>query len=34
MLEACKSCNGRDYNVAKVEAAVQTKGVLNYTKYN
>ena len=29
-LEACKSCNGRDHNVARVPAAVQTKTVLKY----
>ena len=29
-LEACKSCNGRDHNVASVEAAVQTKEPLSY----
>ena len=29
-LEACKSCNGRDHNVAKVPAAIQTKTVLKY----
>ena len=29
-LEACKFCNGRDYNVAKVEAGVQTKEILQY----
>ena len=27
-LEACNFCNGRDYNVASVDAAVQTKEVL------
>ena len=31
-LEACKSCNGRDFNVASVEAAIQTKSPLEYTK--
>ena len=31
-LEACKSCNGRDFNVASVEAAVQTKKPIEYTK--
>ena len=29
---ACHSCNGRDHNVAKVEAGVQTKEVLKYQK--
>ena len=29
-LEACKSCNGRDHNVSKVEAALQTKIPLKY----
>ena len=29
-MEACKSCNGRDHNVARVAAAVQTKTVLKY----
>ena len=31
---ACHSCNGRDHNVSKVEAAVQTKEVLKYQKIN
>jgi organic radical activating enzyme len=31
-LEACKSCNGRDHNVASVDAAIQTKNPLEYTK--
>ena len=31
-LEACKSCNGRDHNVAAVDAAIQTKNPLQYTK--
>ena len=30
-LEACKSCNGRDHNVASVDAAIQTKKPLEYT---
>ena len=29
-LEACKSCNGRDHNVARVEAAVQAPTTLQY----
>lgn len=29
-LEACKSCNGRDHNVKKVEAALQAKEPLKY----
>ena len=29
-LEACKSCNGRDHNVPRVEAAVQAKEPLDY----
>ena len=29
-LEACKSCNGRDHNVASVDAAIQTKEPLSY----
>ena len=29
---ACHSCNGRDHNVAKVEAGVQTKEILKYQK--
>ncbi len=33
-LEACKSCNGRDHNVSKVEAAVQTKEPLKYEIVN
>lgn len=31
-LEACKSCNGRDHNVASVDAAIQTKKPLPYKK--
>ena len=31
-LEACKSCNGRDHNVASVDAAIQTKKPLSYKK--
>tara|TARA_A100001011_G_C14307363_1_gene843796 strand:+ start:2359 stop:3573 length:1215 start_codon:yes stop_codon:yes gene_type:complete len=31
-LEACNWCNGRDYNVANVEAAIQTKKPLDYKK--
>lgn len=31
-LEACKSCNGRDHNVSAVDAAIQTKNPLEYTK--
>ena len=31
-LEACKSCNGRDHNVANVDAAVQTKNPISYKK--
>ncbi len=31
---ACNYCNGRDHNVAKVEAGVQTKEVLKYEKIN
>ncbi len=31
-LEACKSCNGRDHNVASVDAAIQTKKPLAYKK--
>ena len=31
-LGACHSCNGRDHNVSKVDAAVQTKKVLEYKK--
>ena len=31
---ACHSCNGRDHNVSKVEAAIQTKEVLKYQKIN
>ena len=31
-LEACKSCNGRDHNVAAVDAAIQTKNPIQYTK--
>jgi hypothetical protein len=33
-LEACKSCNGRDHNVAKVDAAIQTKETLKYNIVN
>ena len=33
-LEACKSCNGRDHNVGRVEAAVQTKAPLQYKEVN
>jgi len=29
-LEACKSCNGRDPNVASVDAAIQTKNPISY----
>ena len=29
-LEACKSCNGRDHNVARIDAAVQTKVPVKY----
>ena len=29
-LEACKSCNGRDHNVARIDAAVQTKTPVKY----
>ena len=29
-LEACKSCNGRDHNVSKVEAALQAKAPIEY----
>ena len=29
-LEACKSCNGRDHNVKRVEAALQAKEPLKY----
>ena len=29
-LEACKSCNGRDHNVASVDAAIQTKNPISY----
>ena len=29
-LEACRSCNGRDHNVPRVEAAVQAKAPLQY----
>jgi len=29
-LEACNWCNGRDYNVAQVDAAIQTKKPLEY----
>ena len=31
-LEACKSCNGRDHNVAAVDAAIQTKNPIQYTE--
>jgi len=31
-LGACNWCNGRDYNVANVEAAIQTKKPLDYKK--
>lgn len=31
-LEACKFCNGRDHNVASVDAAIQTKEPLTYKK--
>ena len=31
-LEACKSCNGRDHNVASVDAAIQAKEPLKYKK--
>ena len=31
-LEACKSCNGRDHNVAAVDAAIQIKNPIQYTK--
>ena len=31
-LKACDFCNGRDHNVSKVEAAVQTKKPLTYSK--
>ena len=31
-LEACKSCNGRDHNVASVDAAIQTKEPLLFKK--
>lgn len=33
-LSACDFCNGRDHNVSKVEAAVQTKEPLEYAKIN
>ena len=33
-LEACKSCNGRDHNVAKVDAAIQTNDPLRYDIVN
>jgi len=33
-LEACKWCNGRDYNVPNVDAAIQTKMPLKYEKIN
>ena len=33
-LEACKSCNGRDHNVAKIEAAVQMKTPVKYDFIN
>ena len=29
-LEACKSCNGRDHNVGKIDAAVQLKAPVKY----
>ena len=31
-LKACDSCNGRDHNVAKVEAALQVKDPLKINK--
>ena len=31
-LKACDFCNGRDHNVSKVEAAIQTKTPLTYSK--
>ena len=31
-LEACNWCNGRDYNVAQVDAAIQTKKPLEFKK--
>ena len=31
-LEACKSCNGRDHNVASIDAAIQTKEPLKFKK--
>jgi len=31
-LEACKSCNGRDHNVPRVEAALQAKKPLDYER--
>tara|TARA_B100001059_G_scaffold97345_1_gene96620 strand:+ start:506 stop:1720 length:1215 start_codon:yes stop_codon:yes gene_type:complete len=31
-LEACNWCNGRDYNVAQVDAAIQTKNPLEFKK--
>ena len=34
VLEACKSCNGRDHNVSSVDAAIQTKSPLNYKIIN
>ena len=32
-LKACNWCNGRDHNVAKIDAAIQTKKPLDYKKY-
>ena len=29
-LEACKSCNGRDHNVKRVEAALQASEPIKY----
>ncbi len=31
-LEACKSCNGRDHNVPRVEAALQAKAPIKYER--
>jgi hypothetical protein len=32
-LQACTFCNGRDHNVASIEAAIQTKEPLAYQKF-
>jgi hypothetical protein len=31
-LETCKSCNGRDHNVASIDAAIQTKNPIQYKR--